>query len=125
MKNYSIKQATNILKINYSTAKTILKVFREERRSIKKNIVKDNSLIDLVNTFHKEEMNKDCNYPKMINKDFAIEEADSKGISNNLIEMVDSVNKCLGSFQINKSIIDDLMSISFQLKSEMNKKIVN
>jgi hypothetical protein len=41
----SLKSAANVLKINYSTAKTILRVFRLENRILKKSSYKKNALI--------------------------------------------------------------------------------
>ncbi len=54
MKNYLLKDAANLLNINYSTAKTILRIFRIEKRIEKKNAEEERRLKDIIYRFKKE-----------------------------------------------------------------------
>jgi hypothetical protein len=54
LKNYLLKDAANLLNINYSTAKTILRIFRIEKRIEKKNAEEERRLKDIIYRFKKE-----------------------------------------------------------------------
>lgn len=54
MKDYLLKDAAKCLNINYSTAKTILRIFRIEKRIEKKNTDEERELKDLLCKFKKD-----------------------------------------------------------------------
>ena len=58
LKDYLLKDASKILGINYSTAKTILRIFRIEKRIDKKNSVEDLELKEIIDKFKKEKLVK-------------------------------------------------------------------
>ncbi len=49
-----LKDAAEILKINYSTAKTIIRIFRIEKRVEKKNAEEERRLKQIIHTFKKK-----------------------------------------------------------------------
>ena len=61
MKEYLLKDAAKILNINYSTAKTILRIFRVEKRIEKKNAEEEKQLKNLVTKMLMTDKNKNDN----------------------------------------------------------------
>lgn len=47
-KNVQLKEASKLLCINYSTAKTILRIYRLEKRIEKKSVTEENKLRELI-----------------------------------------------------------------------------
>jgi hypothetical protein len=68
LKDYLLKDASKILGINYSTAKTILRIFRIERRIDKKNMVEDVELKEIIDKFKKEKLAKDLLFAESYRK---------------------------------------------------------
>lgn len=100
LKDYLLKDAAKILDINYSTAKTILRIFRLEKRVEKKNADEDRELKSYINSYihnehgqsgealtHKniELINSDTNSTRCTNFKFLIKEENplEKTLSSN------------------------------------------
>ena len=68
LKDYLLKDASKILGINYSTAKTILRIFRIEKRIEKKNTVEDLELKEIIDKFKKEKLVKNLLFAQSFRK---------------------------------------------------------
>jgi hypothetical protein len=55
-----LKDAARILGINYSTAKTILRIFRIEKRIEKKNADEERQLKEIIAKFRKDKSEDPC-----------------------------------------------------------------
>jgi len=68
LKDYLLKDAAKLLNINYSTAKTILRIFRIEKRIDKKNADEERELKSLLYTYkNEEELKNNYSANKMLN----------------------------------------------------------
>jgi hypothetical protein len=68
LKDYLLKDASKILGINYSTAKTILRIFRNERRIEKKNTVEEVELKEIIDKFKKQKLAKNLIFAQSFRK---------------------------------------------------------
>jgi len=69
LKEIPLKNAADSLNINYSTAKTILRIFRVEKRMAKKNSIDESELKKLLIQL-KNKKNTDCNEGNLKSKYF-------------------------------------------------------
>jgi hypothetical protein len=68
LNDYLLKDAAKALGINYSTAKTILRIFRIEKRIEKKNADEERALKDLIFKFKSDKNEKNGIFQKILNK---------------------------------------------------------
>jgi len=60
-KNVQLKEASKVLCINYSTAKTILRIYRLEKRIEKKSITEENKLREMIGEMVEKDSDKSSN----------------------------------------------------------------
>lgn len=122
MKDFLLKDAAKILNINYSTAKTILRIFRLEKRISKKNTPDLNCLKDI----KRDNLKKFQNVPNKKNEfsdrtqsDLAYESiSHSTFLTNNNINNNSSGNTCLEAQQ--QLLIKNIQEAFPSLISEVN-----
>lgn len=111
-KNYSVKEAAEILKLNHSTAKTVLRVYKKENR-IKKKSLRKNSIfvIKKINKFQnpkKVKISLKQQGSKKIEKDHQTSTGVTSNSTNNVYrELIeeDNVNK-----KLNDGLVPPLQS---------------
>ncbi len=126
-----LKDAAKKLNINYSTAKTIIRIFRKEKRMKKKNFDQDTEIKQMINEFNEDDFIK--NTYKNQNEDEVISAEDMIVSSSNnsqkdnvkrlniaIQKMTEEVNKCYESIKINQQMINNLMILSVKLNEKMS-----
>jgi hypothetical protein len=128
LQDYLLKDAAKILKINYSTAKTILRIFRKEKRLNKKNADDELEIKTLINNFREDDFIKTCLNVDAENSD-SKETTDSNqvvvqpvdGICGSIQKLTSLVNKCFESIKLNQQMINNLMIMSVRLNEKFSR----
>jgi hypothetical protein len=101
--NYLLKDAADILKINYSTAKTILRIFRREKRLKKKNTCRkliQQTVPDLQS--HSRNVN-------ILERNISID-----NMCNYIRKITETINKCNECVLLNQQMINNLMNVGMR-----------
>lgn len=143
LQDYLLKDAAKQLKMNYSTAKTILRIFRTEKRIEKKNALDEKELKTIINKYKNDKSSK---LFQVVYKENSIglesptlskvsieEKSDSKILENNNLKINDEVpqtlNKNLKNFFGNfMEIFSNIDNCFKQLKNnqhEFNSLVTN
>jgi hypothetical protein len=143
-----LKDAAGILNINYSTAKTILRIFRIEKRILKKNAEEEKELKNLVMKFKDGDRGMKMFEIIQTNSDesstcerktFKEEKVDSinerlnkaqennyfhkfsNEFTQNIVQMVNDVNICFNDIQNNQLLINNLIKDSNNMMGVMSQ----
>ncbi len=133
LQNYLLKDAAKILKINYSTAKTILRIFRTEKRLKKKNEDDELEIKTLIKNFKEDEIN---NCIGKIEEEISGKETtdlnqgndeDMDNMCNSIEKLTNSINKCFESVKLNQQMINNLMIMGIRLNEKFiqNIEVIN
>ncbi len=122
MNDFLLKDAAKILNMNYSTAKTILRIFRIEKRIEKKNAEEEKQLKNLVSKIltNSKEKNKEEGQMQIVkNLEFVI-----NGSKENFVTSATGVstNEQKNSIKKNDSVKEILKNLLNEIKHNENKK---
>jgi len=119
LQNFQLKEAAKKMEINYSTAKTILRIYRLEKRSEKKNFAEENALrqiLDSKQTPKQTEASEDtfanCETHSLRSKIKVIRNAidNIEDYNGKLDLFVDGYNNLLSTIFESQLIINSLLS---------------
>jgi hypothetical protein len=122
LKDYLLKDAAKMLGINYSTAKTILRIFRLEKRVEKKNAEQERQLKSFLKSYKKTKNEKNEPSEESSSLDSQIsqtnvgsEESNCLGkefevLSTRLSELYTNINNCFENIKLNQNLIGILFN---------------
>lgn len=129
LQDFLLKDAAEQLKINYSTAKTILRIFRTEKRIEKKNAMDERDLKIYINKYKNDKLFDVIHQEEKLGTKISTDEKsiDLKGDlspfrQNEILENCSNLNSHLEIFSNNfKSITSSIRNSFKDLKSNQNE----
>jgi hypothetical protein len=129
LQDYLLKDASKILGINYSTAKTILRVFRTEKRIEKKNAEEERDIKQMIIGFKDDEIVPmkidECmsSSPKSMSTRGPSETGKTRvdDICTSIESLTNMVNKCFESIKVNQQMVNNLMIMTIKLNEQLRK----
>jgi hypothetical protein len=118
LKDYLLKDAAKMLGINYSTAKTILRIFRLEKRVEKKNAEQERQLKSFLKCYKQKKEDKEDSIEEesqVTQTNTGSEETPGAGkhlesLNASLSQLYSDINKCFEHIKQNQSLIGILFN---------------
>jgi hypothetical protein len=133
LKDYLLKDAAKILGINYSTAKTILRVFRIEKRIKKKNAEREKEIRSMIRNLKEDEIHgKEASISSNTRKSDTTQSGNERKVYTKVDDICCSmenltslVNKCFENVKVNQQMINNLMIMTLRLDEQFRRGTLN